>query len=151
MPWQVNELINYKWGLDTRREWVVISESEQQLRSYSHIFVMKSVDKSRIDRVISEIREAAAEGWENAFPTFDVQKSTPNPGPCKEYVPIKIRRDNGVACQTDATTASSSGTYVSKVRSSILSMSPAGQSKSTPKNIGWIKTLSTKLKLGWTH
>ncbi|MEM9435316.1 MAG: pyridoxal-dependent decarboxylase [Pseudomonadota bacterium] len=78
---QVNETLNWRWSLDTDRLWVPISDTERELRSYSHVFVMHSVDRARVDALIADIREAAKENWHNAFPTVDAPVNQPNPGP----------------------------------------------------------------------
>ncbi|MFC3120672.1 pyridoxal-dependent decarboxylase [Agaribacter flavus] len=83
----VNETLNYKWSLDTNRLWVPISEGKQQQRSYSHIFVMHSVDTDRIDAFIDDLRQTSINDWHEAFPKIDVSAvpEAPNPGPSENY------------------------------------------------------------------
>lgn len=85
----VNETLNYKWSLDTNRLWVPISDDQQQKRSYSHIFVMHSVDTARVDAFIADLRAATESDWQDAFPEIDVSARPrgPNPGPATPYTP----------------------------------------------------------------
>lgn len=87
----VNETLNYKWSLDTDRLWVPESDSERQMRSYSHIFVMHSVGKERVDAFIADLRENCQTDWHDAFPEIDVSAVPPgpNPGPSVPYTPPK--------------------------------------------------------------
>ncbi len=87
----VNETINYKWSLDTNRLWVPVSDSEHQQRSYSHIFVMHSVDTARVDAFMADLRAAKQNDWHDAFPVVDVSAVpvAPNPGPLTPYTPPK--------------------------------------------------------------
>jgi len=84
-----NETLNYKWSLDTDRLWVPISADEQQQRSYSHIFVMHSVDKQRVDAFMTDLRETSRNHWHDAFPIKDISAVpvAPNPGPPTPYTP----------------------------------------------------------------
>jgi len=86
----VNESLNYKWSLDTDRLWVPISENERQLRSYSHLFMMHSVGKKRVDAFIADLRENCKIDWHNAFPKIDESAVPPaaNPGQRKKYSKI---------------------------------------------------------------
>lgn len=85
----VNETLNYKWSLDTNRLWVPISDDEQQQRSYSHIFVMHSVDTARVDAFIKDLRAATQNDWHDAFPKVDVSAVPvgPNPSAPEAYTP----------------------------------------------------------------
>lgn len=83
----VNETLNYAWSLDTDRLWVPISETERQMRSYSHVFVMHSVDEARVDELIDSIAAAASDNWNDAFPTIDASVNQPNPGPTVPFTP----------------------------------------------------------------
>ena len=82
-----NPTLNYKWTFDTDRLWVPISESKKQLRSYSHIFMMHSVTKEKVDRLIHDLWETGKDDWTLAFPTED--NGEPNPGPIESYTPPK--------------------------------------------------------------
>jgi histidine decarboxylase len=81
---QVNPTISYKYTVDSEWTHVPISETEQELRAYSHVFAMQSVDMNLVNSLIKDIREAAEGGdWHDAFPTWiDHQR---NPG---ERTPI---------------------------------------------------------------
>lgn len=81
----VNETLNYRWSLDTDRLWVPVTDTERQMRSYSHVFVMHSVDQSRVDEFIANVRLATENDWHNAFPEIDVSVNQPNPGPLTPY------------------------------------------------------------------
>ncbi|GMH36014.1 hypothetical protein BSKO_03882 [Bryopsis sp. KO-2023] len=81
--------INYKWTLDTKRHWVPVSDEEEQLRSYSHVFVMHSVDAPMIDELLADMRKSALKGATHAFPEFDVSIDKPNPGPVRGYQKYK--------------------------------------------------------------
>lgn len=83
----LNETLNYRWSLDTDRLWVPVSDKERQMRSYSHVFVMHSVDRRRVDAFIADVRLSAHDGWHNAFPEIDVSVNQPNPGALKPYQP----------------------------------------------------------------
>lgn len=89
----VNETLNYRWSFDTDRLWVPISDSERQMRSYSHVFVMHSVDRARIDALIADLRAAAANDWHDAFPRTDVSVGESNPGPVSPYEPPEAPLD----------------------------------------------------------
>jgi hypothetical protein len=77
----VNETLNYKWSLDTDRLWVPVNESERQLRSYSHIFIMHSVGKARVDAFMADLRENCKTDWHIAFPKIDYSAVPPAPNP----------------------------------------------------------------------
>lgn len=77
----VNETLNYKWSLDTDRLWVPVNEKQRQLRSYSHIFVMHSVGKARIDAFIADLRKNCKTDWHIAFPKIDYSAVPPAPNP----------------------------------------------------------------------
>ncbi len=88
----VNETLNYKWSLDTDRLWVPISEQEQQQRSYSHIFVMHSVNKQRVDAFIADLRENSQNHWHDAFPVDDISAvpKAKNPSAAVPYTPPSV-------------------------------------------------------------
>lgn len=93
---QVNDTLNYKWTLDTDTLWVPLAEgadARAQLRSYSHVYLMHSVTRERIDAFVDEVRRIAEEGFHAAFPAeVDGQ---PNPGPT---VPVsELDRPNALA------------------------------------------------------
>ncbi|GMH45081.1 hypothetical protein BSKO_13038 [Bryopsis sp. KO-2023] len=77
--------LNHKWNLDMKRHWVPVSDEEEQLRSYSHVYVMHSVDASMIHRLLADMRKETLEGGMHAFPGFDGSINTPNPGPVRPY------------------------------------------------------------------
>jgi histidine decarboxylase len=81
---QTSDTINYQWTLDTDTLWVPIDTEHKQLRSYSHVFVMHSVSKERVDAFIAELWELARDDWHKAFPA-DID-GNPNPGPVESRV-----------------------------------------------------------------
>lgn len=87
----VNPTISYKYTVDSERLWVPISETEEQERSYSHVFVMQSVTEELVNELIADIRKASEKDWHNAFPDHD--GDLPNPGPTRPFTP-PIRAKN---------------------------------------------------------
>lgn len=87
----VNSTISYKYTVDSERLWVPISKTEQQERSYSHVFCMQSVTKKLVDELMEDIRKASETDWHNAFPEWDGDQ--PNPGPTKPITPPVRARD----------------------------------------------------------
>ena len=81
----VNPTISYKYTVDSERLWVPISEEEEQERSYSHVYVMQSVDMNLVNSLINDIREAAEQSWYNAFPANDGEQL--NPGDTRKITP----------------------------------------------------------------
>lgn len=80
-----NPTISYKWTLDSERLWVPTGPNTRQLRSYSHAFVMGSVEKKQVDGLIDDLWRAAQNDWHDAFPSHDDDR--PNPGPEEPYNP----------------------------------------------------------------
>jgi histidine decarboxylase len=76
---QANATLCYKWTLDTETLDVPVSATVTEQQSYSHIFVMQSVTKERVDEFIADVWEAAKDGWHNAFPAEI--NGVPNPSP----------------------------------------------------------------------
>ena len=80
----VNEDLNYKYSLDTDRLTVPFVDDDgitlKQGRSYSHIFVMYSVNRQLVDEIIADLREASKNNWHDAFPMTDASSKVANPG-----------------------------------------------------------------------
>ncbi len=76
---QTNATLCYKWTLDTETLDVPVSETVTEQQSYSHIFVMQSVTRERVDEFIADVWEAAKDGWHDAFPAEI--NGVPNPSP----------------------------------------------------------------------
>ena len=87
-----NPAVSYKWTLDSERLWVPTGPNMKQLRSYSHVFVMGSVDRERVDGLIDDLWRAAQNDWHDAFPRYDGDQ--PNPGAEEPYNPPARGRAN---------------------------------------------------------
>jgi histidine decarboxylase len=74
----VNPTISYKYTVDSERLWVPISKTEEQERTYSHVYCMQSVTEELVDSLMEDIRTACQDDWHNAFPKHDGDQ--PNPG-----------------------------------------------------------------------
>ncbi|UCE17086.1 MAG: histidine decarboxylase [Gemmatimonadota bacterium] len=107
----VNPTIKYKFTVDSERLWVPISETEEQERTYSHVYVMQSLmaekkrpvkDEKRkpeaveryriIDELMKSIRKACKDDWHHAFPEWDGDQ--PNPGRTKPITAPARAKDN---------------------------------------------------------
>ena len=88
----VNPEITYKYTVDSERMWVPISKTEEQERTYSHVYIMQSVTKNLVDELIGDIREACKDNWHDAFPEWDGDQ--PNPGPTRPITAPKRKRSN---------------------------------------------------------
>jgi hypothetical protein len=75
----VSSTIKYKFTVDTERIPYPLSETTQEFRTYSHIYLMQSLTKKLADELIADLREASKDDWHAAFPTMDGDQ--PNPGP----------------------------------------------------------------------
>jgi histidine decarboxylase len=65
---QANDTLNYKWTLDTETLDVPVEGGAIEQQSFSHIFVMQSVTRERVDEFIADVWETAKDGWHKAFP-----------------------------------------------------------------------------------
>lgn len=81
----VNVTISYKYTVDSERLWIPVSDDERQERTYSHVYVMPSVNKKLVDELIEDLRKASQDDWHNAFPAWDGDQ--PNPGYTKPISP----------------------------------------------------------------
>ena len=88
----VNPTISYKYTVDSERMWMPLSDNEQQERTYSHIYVMPSINKTLIDDFIQDLRNSSQDGWLKAFPAWDGDQ--PNPGRTKAVSPPVRGKEN---------------------------------------------------------
>jgi histidine decarboxylase len=85
----VSPTIKYKFTVDAERIPYPLSDTTQQYRSFSHIYLMQSLTHELADELIAELREASKDDWHNAFPEKD--GTDPNPGP-EQPIPTPPRR-----------------------------------------------------------
>jgi histidine decarboxylase len=90
----LNPSISWKYTVDSERLWVPISPTEEQERTYSHVYVMQSVDRGLIDALLKDVEDACEGDWHDAFPAYD--GAQPNPGDTRPYVPPVRGKENQI-------------------------------------------------------